>query len=366
MKPVVVLLLALLLSSTVLAERQRIKAIGIPLADHYAAILAYEKYREQMQHADFQLLILPGPELVRAYFRSEADADLALLVSPMVMDMFARKPDFRWVSLIHRDGNALAVNSYFKRDFPLPADKRERRADAGFAEAISRFKARTGRPMEIAVPSLLATHTSILYKYLKDHGKRFGLRHETDVDVLLRILKPPLSPVYLKRHAVRSRPAALEQSLPWPDIAETAGHGYVAWYSRDVLRHPQGHVECVIIAKDQVIAQKGQALREVIHYIHRAGRDLETARHQGGDALHAVIALIRKHVPAHSEDAIRESLRADLNVINYLNLNVDANAKSSFQVIMELAREAGFIRQLVDIESLANGDFATDVTVSTK
>ena len=36
-------------------QRQTIKALYIPLADHYAAIVAYERYREQMQFADFQI-----------------------------------------------------------------------------------------------------------------------------------------------------------------------------------------------------------------------------------------------------------------------------------------------------------------------
>lgn len=33
-------------------QKQIIKAIYIPLADHYAGIVAYEKYRDQMKYAD--------------------------------------------------------------------------------------------------------------------------------------------------------------------------------------------------------------------------------------------------------------------------------------------------------------------------
>ena len=43
-----------------LDKKVRIKAIGIPLADHYAGVVAYEKYKKQMKFADFQLLLLPG------------------------------------------------------------------------------------------------------------------------------------------------------------------------------------------------------------------------------------------------------------------------------------------------------------------
>ena len=45
------------------AQKMPIKAVAIPLADHYAAIVAYEKYKNQMQHAEYSIKILPGPNL---------------------------------------------------------------------------------------------------------------------------------------------------------------------------------------------------------------------------------------------------------------------------------------------------------------
>ncbi len=358
------LLLWPLLGSSAPAERQRILAITIPLADHYAGIVAYEKYRERMEFADYQLKMLPGPGLVRAYFRSEPDADIAFNVSPMVMDMFAKQPDFRWVSLIHRDGNALAINDVLNRQANLPADRLARRADATVAEAISQFKQQQGKPIEIGIPSPLATHTTILYKYLKKHGRTFSFNSRGDADVVLKVIKPPKSPLFLKKKAARSQPAAFEQSLPWAEVVESGGFGKVGWYSKDVMQHEHGHVECIIIAKDSVIANKRAALQEVVEYIHQAGRDIELARQHGGQPLEEIVAMIRKHIPAHSREAIIQSLRSDLNVINYQNLNVDDNAKRSFHEIMELAHEAGFIQRRIDIDQLADGSFSTQTTIN--
>lgn len=358
-------LLAVLLNAPgALAERQPIKAIGIPLADHYAGIVAYEKYRDRMQHADYQLLILPGPHLVRTYFRSEPDADIAFNVSPMVMDMFAEKADFRWVSLIHRDGNALVINNLMNRKAALPADRKMRLPDARIANAFDAFRQEMGQPVEIAIPHPLATHTSILYKYLRDQNKSFGFRQDGKTDVVLRKVKPPKSPVYLKMMAARSRPAAFEQSLPWAEVVVSGGFGHIGWYSKDVMRHEHGHVECIIIAKDAVIRDKQGALREVVHYIHQAGRDIEAARREGGPAMDEIVAMVRRHIPAHTREDIIQSLRPDLNVINYLNLNVDDNAKASFREIMELALEAGFIKQRIDIDALADESFASDITIA--
>ncbi len=354
--------LAFCSNASVLAERQQIKAVGIPLADHYAGIVAYEKYRDQMQYADYQLMILPDPELVRAYFRSEPDADLAYTVSPMAMDMFLEKPDFRWVSLIHRDGNALVVNRYISERANLAQHRKDRMPDSRVADAISSLKQETGQPVEIAIPSTLATHTTILYKYLKSQNRSFTLNKENDADVLLTKVKPPLSPLYLKKKAMRSMAAATEQSLPWPEVIEHQGYGRIGWYSKDVMSHEHGHVECIILAQDRVIEHKRQALKEVIYYIHQAGRDIEHARRKGGKDMLQIVKMIRKHIPAHTPAAIMQSLRADLNVINYLHLNVDENAKASFREIMNLAVEAGFVSRNINIEELADESFSSDLT----
>ncbi len=61
-------------------EKQTIKAVGIPLADHYAGVVAFEKYRSKMKYADYQLLILPGPDFVRAYSYLLKDSVLDLII----------------------------------------------------------------------------------------------------------------------------------------------------------------------------------------------------------------------------------------------------------------------------------------------
>ena len=362
MYKIAVMLLLVAFATPVQAEKQRIKAIGIPLADHYAGIVAYEKYRQEMQYADYQLLLLPGPELVRGYFLSEPDADIAFDVAPMIMDMFAKKADFRWVSLIHRDGTALCINQLFNEKAQIAADRRYRLPDKRVAEAFTAFHRQLKMPVEVAIPSKLTTHATVLYKYLKDNGKSICENMHCPDDCTIRIVAPPESPAFLRQQNNRSMPAAFIQSLPWPEEAEVNGSGLIAWYSKDVMNHPLGHVECIIIAKDEVIAGKRRALQEVVAYIHQAGQDIENARKNGGAELDAIIDMIHRHVPAHSKEAITQTLRLDLNKINYLNLNVDANAKASFKEIMLLAYEAGFIKKMIDIDALADESFATKIT----
>jgi len=75
-------------------------------------------------------------------------------------------------------------------------------------------------------------------------------------------------------------------------------------------------------------------------YIHKAGQDIELARLEGGEALEAIVSIIRKHIPDHSPKAIIVSLDPHLRAFNYQHLNVD---KTGLKQIMDLAVEGGII-----------------------
>ena len=342
-------------------EKASIKAIYIPLADHYAAVVAYEKYAKEMKQADFTIERMKSWPLLRAYFMS-GEVDLAFIICPQAMDMFREKPNFRWVSLMHRDGNALAINDLLNAEVKLPKERLERKPDGKVADAFFSARKKLDQPVECGVPHLHATHTVILYKYLKEHGRTLALGRGRDEDVVALPVPPPKSPAFIKKHDSRGVPAAFEQSLPWADVVETRAFGHVAWYSKDVLPWPKGHVECIAIATDDCIQNKKEALREVIRYIHKAGMDIEQARVTGGKEMVAISDMIRKHIPEHNREAIAQSLRPDLNVINYRNLNVDRNAKDGLAQIMKLAIESGVLKEGIDIDAFACTEFGSAVT----
>ena len=339
-------------------DKQVVKAIYIPLADHYAGLVAFEKYRDKMKHADYQIERMKSWPLLRAYFMS-GEVDMAYIICPQAMDMFRENPNFRWVSLMHRDGNALAINDLLNAHVNLPAKRTDRRPDEKVAAAFSKAKDKLGHPTECGVPHLHATHTVVLYKYLKDHGKTLALGMGADKDVVAIEVPPPKSPAFIKKNNSRGIPASFEQSLPWADVVETQKFGHVAWYSKDVLPWPNGHVECIAIATDDCIKKKTEALKEVIYYIHKAGLDLEAARKEGGPAMKSIVDMIRKHIPEHNEEAIVQSLRLDLNVINYRHLNLD---KPGLKQIMDLAVEGGILKAPIKIDEFADTSFATKIT----
>ena len=338
--------------------RQVIRAAYIPLADHYAGIVAYEKYGDEMKHADYRIERMRSWPLLRAYFMS-GEADMAYVMCPLAMDMFLEKPNFRWVGLMHRDGNALAINDLINTYVNVPAKRTDRKPDAKVAAAFAKAKGESGHPMECGVPHLQATHTVVLYKYLKEHGKTLGLGQGPDKDVVAIEVPPPKAPAFLKKNNSRGTPASFEQSLPWADVVETKKFGHVAWYSKDVMPWPNGHVECIAIATDESIKNKHEALKEVIYYIHKAGLDIEAARKEGGPAMKRIADMVRKHIPEHNEEAIIQSLRPDLMVINYRHLNLD---QAGLKQIMDLAVEGGILKAPINIDEFADSQFATKIT----
>jgi CheY-like chemotaxis protein len=106
------------------------------------------------------------------------------------------------------------------------------------------------------MPHLLATHTVVLYRYLKENDLSLSLIPNTDAEILAIAVPPPKSPAFIKSKSNRAIPAAFEQSLPWADVVETGGFGHVAWYSKDVIPWKFGHVECIALATDKAIANK--------------------------------------------------------------------------------------------------------------
>jgi len=333
--------------------KQTIKALYIPLADHYAALVAYERYRKKMKYADFKIQKMKNWDFLRAYFQS-GEVDMAYVMSPLAMDMYNEKPHFRWIGLMHRDGNALAINDLLNKRVQLPAQRKDRKPDSKVATALKEVYNETGRATEIGMPHLLATHTVVLYRYLKEHGLSLSLLPNNKAEVLAITVAPPKSPAFIKAKSNRAIPAAFEQSLPWADVVETGGFGKVAWYSKDVMPWKNGHVEFIALATDKAIKNKTKAVNEVMFYIRKAGEDIERARNEGGAKLEAIVKIVRKHIKAHTRKAIIASLNPQLRVINYQHLNID---EAGLKQIMDYAVEGGILKKAVDIKTFSDHQF---------
>ena len=338
--------------------KEKIHALYIPLADHYAGIVAHHKYKDKMAEADYSVEMMKSwPELKGKFMSGQAD--IAFIIAPMAMNMFNENKNFRWVGLAHRNGNALAVNDVFLKKMNLSAEKKKRLPDGMFAQAISQLKAESSTVTVAAVPSLEATHTVALYKYLKDNNMTLSLGQKPG-DVIAKAVPPPKSPLYIQEQGKAGKAASFEQSLPWAEIVESGGYGKVAWYSKDVLKWEHGHVECLIIATDAAIKNKSAALKEVIQYVHQAGVDIQVAVTNRGTELDEIAKIINtKYIKAHSEESIKASLDGEVNAINYVHLN---NDEAGLKMIMDLAVESGVMKSPISINDFSDNTFSSTVT----
>jgi NitT/TauT family transport system substrate-binding protein len=336
------------------AAREPIRVACVATAVNYALLLAAARYAPSFVDATLHLEILEGPELVRARFR-EPDADMALLGAPMAIEMFARRPEFRWIGLASRDGSALAVNEVLARRLGAPAPAGGSALSA-LGAGIRAARAASGAPVPVAVAHPLATQTLVLYTLLRDHGLTLAVGTGIARDVVAVRRPPANSPDYLHRQNTRGFDSAILQPLPWPYITEADGFGKRIAYSKDIIRWPGGHLDGLVIARDAAIATKAAALREVMQAIQRAGEDIEAARRAGGATFDALVGELQRQVPDHPAAAIREALRADLDVINYRDLAPD---RGGLEQIQALALEAGIIRAGIDIAAFTDARFAT-------
>lgn len=347
-----------LVSTSHVFAKDKIHALYIPLADHYPAIVAHNKYAGEMTKADYSVEMMKSWPALSGKFAS-GQADIAFIISPLAMNMYAKKPNFKWVSLVHRDGNALAANDIFLSDITLEDKRTARLPNKDFATAAKNWKNAKGKASISGVPSLESTHTVVLYKYLKDNGLSLAIG-KGDGDVLAKAVAPPKSPSYIQNQGKRGLAASFEQSLPWADIVESNGFGKVVWYSKDVMAWPKGHVECIIIASDNAIKNKSEALQEVIQYVHQAGLDIQNAMDNGGSELEEIANIVNKnYIKLHKVDAIKASLNKELGVINYVNLNNDI---PGLEMIMDLAVESGVMKKPINISEFSDNSFSTKIT----
>ncbi len=69
------------------AAKTKIKALYIPLADHYAAaVMTHAKYRDAMKECDYEVQVMRSWPSLRGKFTA-GQADVAFIICPLAMDI---------------------------------------------------------------------------------------------------------------------------------------------------------------------------------------------------------------------------------------------------------------------------------------
>jgi NitT/TauT family transport system substrate-binding protein len=285
---------------------------------------------------------------------------MTALVSPLALKMFEQDGQrIRWLGLAHRDGNALAINGIFASEMKLSEAREQRKPDDEFIKAVKKLKSQGKAPPIVGFPDEYATHRLIFLKYLSDRGNPLSLGSFGDgnskYDLVTKAVFPARVLDFLKVETGYGNAVAFEQSLPWAEEIEAEKYGKVVWYSKDVMKDPKGHVECVILASARALSEKKAAIGEVMTAIHNAAKELDRAIHGDGVELTKIATMLHnEYVPAHSVAAILRALDKRVEAINYRDLNVD---KPGMSVIMNLAIKAKLIQAPLDLDKFADTSF---------
>ena len=156
LKSIMIFFIMIFFSQVLTAKinKQKVEALYIPLADHYAALVAYERYAKDMKYADFKIIQMKNWDLLRAYFLS-GEVDMAYVMSPLAMDMYRVKPNFKWIGLMHRDGNALAINDLINNRVKLPKFRKDRKPDEKVANVLKELYKERKVATQIGMPHIL-------------------------------------------------------------------------------------------------------------------------------------------------------------------------------------------------------------------
>ena len=252
------------------------------------------------------------PELKESFMTGKVRA--AYLLAPMVMDLVDSGVKAKIVSLGHRSGAVIMVRS------------------DSTARTIKDLRGR-----RVAIPSRFAVDHLFVRRMLKEHGM-------TVRDVELVEMAPPEMPAALYARQVD----AYATGEPFGAVAEVAGYARALYMTRD--KWPN-YVCCVLTVHQDLIDRERPTVQRVVNHVLSAGAWLETA--QANRDLAADFAA-GPGVFNQRADVLRHVLTNPHDRVTYADLRL---IRSEMDELMELALEAGIIRQRIPYERYVDESF---------
>ena len=252
------------------------------------------------------------PELKESFMAGKVRA--AYLLAPMVMDLVDSGVKAKIVSLGHRSGAVIMVRS---------------------DSTVRTIKDLRGR--RVAIPSRFAVDHLFVRRMLKEHGM-------TVRDVELVEMAPPEMPAALYARQVD----AYATGEPFGAVAEVAGYARALYMTRD--KWPN-YVCCVLTVHQDLIDRDRPTVQRVVNHVLSAGAWLETA--QANRDLAADFAA-GPSVFNQRADVLRHVLTNPHDRVTYADLRL---IRSEMDELMELAFEAGIIRQRIPYERYVDESF---------
>jgi NitT/TauT family transport system substrate-binding protein len=252
------------------------------------------------------------PEMKEALVSRRLPA--TFMLAPLAMVLRKQGVPIKIVYLGHRDGTALMVHK-----------------DSG----ILTFKDLKGKT--IAVPNRFSNQYLIIFKALKDNGM-------TKNDIKIIEIPPPDMPAALYSKSVD----AITSGEPFMGQTELEGYGRVLYQAKDVWPN---FISCVLVVQEQAIKENREWVQKLVTGIAKSGKWLEGGMDHRMEAAENVANKYYNQNPK----LLRYVLSKPPDRVKYDQL---ALAKRDFELIEELAIEAGILDSSVKFEDYTDTSFS--------
>lgn len=241
----------------------------------------------------------------------------AFMVAPMAIALRAQGVPVKIIYLGHRYGSAVVV----RKDGPVKT----------FADLRGRV---------VAIPSRFSDERLIIFKALKDNGM-------SAKDVHMVEMAPPDVAGALAANAVD----AFSMGEPYPSQAELAGFGRVLFHAR---QYWPDYISCVLVARQDVIEKRPEAVQMLVDGIARSGLWLEEKDKR------------RQHRELASDFVGRYYYRQDPRLLRWALLNPIDRVKyeplsprrKDFELIVSLMVETGVLDRAIPFDDFVDTRFA--------
>ncbi|MDZ7640570.1 MAG: chemotaxis protein CheW [Desulfurivibrio sp.] len=306
----------------------KLKMAHIQITDHLA--LGMLKHRiaggqEKPQHFDLETHCLASWNPVQKALEDQ-EVDGALILAPAAMDLFSYDVPLKLVMFAHRNGSICVRNSQGKYVKPYQQF----------------FKHKT-----FYIPHKMSIHNMLAHMYFTQMGLRPGVAGSEAVNVLFDVVPPVAMPEFLRDNPEASGFLVAE---PIGSRAIAAGVAHKQFLSSEIWEQ---HPCCVVVFRDEIIAQYPQAIQEFTNMMVAAGQAIKENIEQAAEV--AVKFLDPEGKVGLSPDLLKNVL-ADPAGIVYDDLYP---VKEDLATIQDYMTNKMGIGRPIDLDAFIDPRFAT-------
>jgi len=295
------------------AAKRKLNVAYIPVTCHLACPVTDFISRYSLEGALFIPRMFQGfPEIKEALISDRMQ--VGFMVAPMAIALVAQGVPIKIVYLGHRYGSAVVV----RKDGPI--------------RSVRDLAGKT-----IAIPSRFSDERLIVFKALKQNDM-------TGADVHLVEMAPPDVAGALAAGAID----AFSMGEPYPSQAELGGFGRVLFHAREYW---PDYMSCVVVARQDVIDRRPQALQVLVDGIARSGLWLDEGRPHREHAADFVARYYYNQPP----ELLRHALTEPLDRVIYTRLSP---RKPDFDMVRDLMIQTGVLDRKIEFDEYVDVRFA--------